>query len=138
MLDARPQNWSGGGAEIGKAPYSSFEIIRGVGHLKIDRTSEKKVGHKKGLAPPFLDSIMYFVYILKNKRSSSLYIGFTNNLRRRLKEHAEGKSKYVGHRGVLYYEAYKSMKDAQIREKMLKKYGSSYGHLKQRIKSSLF
>jgi len=83
---------------------------------------------------------MYFVYILKNKRNSSLYIGFTNNLRRRLKEHAEGKSNYVGHRGVwelVYYEAYKSMKDAQVREKMLKKYGSSYGHLKQRIKSSL-
>ena len=83
---------------------------------------------------------MYFVYILKSLKNSSLYVGFTNDLKRRIKEHAEGKSKYVGHRGkweLVYYEAYKAMRDAVNREKMLKKFASSYGHLKRRIKFSL-
>ena len=83
---------------------------------------------------------MYFVYILKNQINSLVYIGFTKDLRKRLKEHQQGRSKYVGHRGkweLIYYEAYKSMKDAIVREKMLKNYGSSLGHLKKRIKFSL-
>lgn len=84
---------------------------------------------------------MYFVYVLENNKSSFLYIGFTKDLKKRLKEHQSGKSKYVGHRGkwdLVYYEAYKSMKDAVVRERMLKNYGSSLGHLKNRIRNSIF
>jgi len=33
---------------------------------------------------------MYFVYILKSKKTGSLYVGKTNNLVRRIKEHNNG------------------------------------------------
>lgn len=34
---------------------------------------------------------MYFVYILKSLKDGNLYIGRTNNIERRLKEHNSGK-----------------------------------------------
>lgn len=34
---------------------------------------------------------MYYIYILKSLRDGNLYIGRTNNLNRRLKEHNSGK-----------------------------------------------
>ena len=38
---------------------------------------------------------------------------------------------------LIYYEAFKSQKDATSREKQLKQFKSSYGHLKKRIANSL-
>ncbi len=35
---------------------------------------------------------MYFVYIIKSKKNDSLYIGVTNEVTRRLREHNEGKT----------------------------------------------
>ena len=34
---------------------------------------------------------MYYVYILKSRKDGNLYVGRTNNLERRLKEHNAGK-----------------------------------------------
>ena len=67
---------------------------------------------------------MYYVYILTNKSDKVMYIGVTNNLRRRLYEHknqlVEGFTrKYHVHK-LVYYEAYKEVKDAILREKRLK------------------
>ena len=76
---------------------------------------------------------MYYVYVLKKNQSSFIYIGYTNNLDRRLEEHKQGKKDYT----LSYYEAYTSEKDARQREKKLKSYGSSLGHLRKRIKNSL-
>jgi len=87
-----------------------------------------------------VSNLKFYTYILYSLKDNGLYIGFTNNLRRRLGEHRDGKSKYAGHRGfneLVYCEIYKSMKDAIERERMLKDYGSSLGHLKRRIKFSL-
>jgi len=38
---------------------------------------------------------------------------------------------------LVYYEAYRSRKDAENREYQLKKYGNALGHLKRRISDSL-
>ena len=76
---------------------------------------------------------MFFVYVLKHPKNSYIYIGYTNNLERRVEEHKVDKPNWK----LIYYEAYLSKKDATSREQMLKKYGSSLGHLKKRIKSSL-
>ena len=41
---------------------------------------------------------MYYVYILKSSKSGILYYGYTNDLRKRFKEHNSGKSKFTkGH-----------------------------------------
>ncbi|MDP2676309.1 MAG: GIY-YIG nuclease family protein [bacterium] len=45
---------------------------------------------------------MYYVYILKNQAKSEIYIGYSNDLQRRLKEHRSKNPELV------YYEAYKS------------------------------
>lgn len=38
---------------------------------------------------------MYYVYILKSSKSSTLYYGYTANLKKRIIEHNDGKSKYT-------------------------------------------
>lgn len=72
---------------------------------------------------------MYYIYTIKIKYNK-LYIGYTSDLKRRLKEHKVKVSDLV------YYEAYKSKEDATKREKRLKQYKSAWGHLKKRIVKS--
>ncbi len=38
---------------------------------------------------------MYFVYILKSEKDGSLYVGTTEDVKKRLTEHNDGKSKYT-------------------------------------------
>ncbi len=83
---------------------------------------------------------MYYVYVIKSKKDSKVYIGLTNDLRKRLTEHNLGLTKSTKYRKPLvlvYYEAYTSLKDAQMREKKLKKFKNSYAELKKRIINSL-
>ena len=83
---------------------------------------------------------MYYVYILKSKKDDNLYLGYTNDLKRRLKEHNTSLSKATKTRlplQLVYYKAYLSEKDAKEREFKLKRFSSSYTHLKHRIKNSL-
>ena len=74
---------------------------------------------------------MYYVYLLKNKVKNEIYIGCTDNLVRRIKEHKNKNPELV------YYEAYKSEKDARIREMKLKQHGQTKRRLKERIHDSL-
>jgi len=83
---------------------------------------------------------MFFVYILRSLKDKRLYIGFTRDLKRRIKEHNDGLNKSTQHRRPLefiYCEAYKSEQDAKTREEMLKLYGQAFGGLKRRIRHSL-
>jgi len=66
----------------------------------------------------------HYVYIMTNKNKNVLYIGVTNNLRRRVLEHENrldnGFSwKYNCHY-IIYYEEYRSINEAIKREKELK------------------
>jgi len=80
---------------------------------------------------------MYYVYVLQSEIDQSLYIGFTTDLRRRFREHNEGKSKFTkpksGSWNLIYYESFKDKNLAQEREKSLKYYGKAWGQLKRRI-----
>jgi len=83
---------------------------------------------------------MFYVYILKSKKDGKLYVGYTNDLKRRTEEHNSGKNISTKSRRpfeLVYYEAYKSKDDAKRREDMLKLFGRALGGLKRRIKSSL-
>jgi len=65
---------------------------------------------------------MYYVYILlcSNK---SFYIGHTNNLKKRYKEHCDGFVKYtkpLRPLKLVYYEKYKTKVEAVSRERQLK------------------
>ena len=85
---------------------------------------------------------MYFVYVLKSLRYKNLkiYIGFTNNLDKRLKNHNDGNTpstRYGIPWDLVYFEAFRSKEDALNRERHLKKGSSAIGFLKRRIHSSL-
>jgi putative endonuclease len=65
----------------------------------------------------------YYVYILTNRRRT-LYIGFTNDLARRLYQHKAGlmsgfTSRYNVDR-LVHFEAFSDVRDAKRREKQLK------------------
>ncbi len=94
--------------------------------------SEKEIMTVKQVSEP-RPFKMYYVYLLKNFSSGNIYIGWTPNLKRRYTEHKERNNKWQ----IIYYEAYISKRDAQLRERQLKKYGSSLGHLKKRLENSL-
>ncbi|MAF59327.1 MAG: GIY-YIG nuclease family protein [Candidatus Pacebacteria bacterium] len=83
---------------------------------------------------------MYYVYLLKSKKDESLYIGYTNDLKRRFEEHNNGENKSTKFKTpfeLVYYESYRARSDAKIREQALKKHAQAYTTLKQRIANSL-
>jgi putative endonuclease len=69
---------------------------------------------------------MFYVYILQilqSLKDRKLYIGYTSNLKRRLKEHKTGGSFSTKKRlpfRLLYYEAHSNEKDARRRERYFK------------------
>ncbi len=75
---------------------------------------------------------MYYVYLLKNTKNGQTYIGYTRDLKKRFSEHKDINPELV------YYESYRSIKDAQDRERKLKQRGQSIRFLKARLKHSLF
>lgn len=83
---------------------------------------------------------MFYIYILKSQRDKRLYIGYTQNLQKRLEEHNSGKNKSTKNRvplDLVYYESFRNKQDAIKREKNLKQFKNSYSHLKNRIGKSL-
>ena len=69
---------------------------------------------------------MYYVYILTNNFNTIMYIGVTNDLRRRLYEHKteqiEGFTKKYHIHKLVYFEEYSDIDDAIEREKQLKRW----------------
>jgi putative endonuclease len=67
--------------------------------------------------------MFFYVYILQSIKNKRLYIGYTKDLRKRLKEHNNGlnfSTKPYTPWQVIHYEAYLNEKDAKRREKYLK------------------
>lgn len=66
----------------------------------------------------------YYVYILTSKENTALYIGVTNDLRRRLNEHKSGLSGGFTKRyhlcKLVYFEEYSEISEAILREKRMK------------------
>ncbi len=83
---------------------------------------------------------MHWIYIIKSNPYGKLYIGSTDNLVRRLKEHNDGQNKstkpYLPWK-IAYTEGYFLREDAVDRERTLKQFGKVYSQLKRRIKNSL-
>lgn len=65
----------------------------------------------------------FYVYILYNKGKNFIYVGYSENLRKRIEDHNNGFSKstkaYLPIE-LIHYEAYQHIKDAKRREKYLK------------------
>lgn len=78
---------------------------------------------------------MYYTYVLQSKKDGKLYIGFTEDLKRRYQEHEQGLVDATKDRRpfkLVYYEACQKKEKAIAREKYFK---SGFGRrfLKERI-----
>ncbi|PIP58254.1 MAG: excinuclease ABC subunit C [Candidatus Vogelbacteria bacterium CG22_combo_CG10-13_8_21_14_all_37_9] len=71
---------------------------------------------------------MYYVYVIKRENKLGYYIGYTNDLRRRFKEHNSGQKCKL-----LYYEAYLTEALARRRELKLKQFGGAWRSLRIRL-----
>jgi len=83
---------------------------------------------------------MHYTYVLVSDRDHRFYTGTTNDLRRRLREHGDGRVASTAYRRpvrLVYYEACVSMDHAYPRERFLKT-GKGKRYLKNRLASSLF
>ena len=78
---------------------------------------------------------MYYTYILRNYKTSRYYVGFTIDLKNRLKEHQGGNvqsTKSDLHYELEWYCAFKTEKQAVAFEKYLKT-GSGIAFMKKRF-----
>ncbi len=73
---------------------------------------------------------MHYVYAIQGKKNKKIYIGYTNDLRKRFKMHNLGKvfsTQPYKPFDLIYYEAYRNKNDAVEREKFLKSgWGKNY------------
>ena len=66
---------------------------------------------------------MYYIYVPISLKTGKPYVGFTDNIQRRLQEHNSGNSRYTKTRGpwkLIYSEERKTLSEAERREKFFK------------------
>lgn len=84
---------------------------------------------------------MYYVYALQSIIDKNwLYVGYSDDLKTRVKRHNQGKVKSTKSKKPLilvYYEAYRNKKDAAKREYELKNNNQQKEILKKKFKNSL-
>ena len=72
----------------------------------------------------------YYAYMLTNKRNGTLYVGVTNNLKRRIFEHKnkliKGFTEKHNLNRLVYFEQHTDIREALGREKRLKKWKRSW------------
>ncbi len=81
---------------------------------------------------------MFTVYILKSTKNNSFYVGCTNDLTRRLKEHQANKTRSLKNKGpfeLVYQENYNTLQEARKREAKIKSYkgGNAFKNLIKRV-----
>lgn len=70
---------------------------------------------------------MYWLYVLANRLTDRYYIGSTDNIKRRLRQHKRGHTRttrILGTYELVYKEEYGTLEEARLREKKLKTYKS--------------
>lgn len=78
---------------------------------------------------------MWYVYILKSTKKERMYVGFTNDLRKRIKKHNQGEVQSTKHYLPLELEAYVAV-NTESKARELEKYfktGSGRAVLNKRI-----
>lgn len=75
-------------------------------------------------------SKQYYIYILASERNGTLYIGVTNNLKRRVYEHkqnlVDGFTKENNIHTLVWFESTENIESAITKEKQLKKWNRNW------------
>lgn len=84
-------------------------------------------------------NMFLYIYILQSLKNKSLYIGYTTDLKKRFKDHNNGKNLatklFLPYR-LIFYEAFLNKKDAKNREIYLKS-GWGFRSIKKILKNYL-
>lgn len=94
-----------------------------------------RIACSKADAGGWRDMKLYYTYVLISKSDGQMYIGWTDNLERRINTHNAGKVQATKHRmplDLVYFEGCTSRNKAIAREKQLKT-GFGRKYLKSRI-----
>jgi len=79
---------------------------------------------------------MFYVYLLRSRTHGQYYVGYTNDLKKRLYSHnkeVNQATKAYAPWDLVYYEAYMTSQAARNRERILKHHGRTLAGLKRRI-----
>jgi len=142
LLERKP-NWSyptGWSKKARKLVNIVYETIRNSKSLQNDfRLSNQLRGAAISVMGTLWNREMFYVYALISQKDGQFYIGFTEDLKKRLAQHKEGVCRSTSNRRpfeLIYYEACRNRKDALHREKYLK---TTYGKrcLRNRLKNDL-
>jgi len=80
---------------------------------------------------------MFYVYLLECQKDKSWYIGYSEDLKKRIRDHQSGNgcrtTSMKKDWGLIYYESYHNKADALGRERFLKG-GSGRIYLKKQLK----
>jgi putative endonuclease len=72
----------------------------------------------------------YYLYIITSKKNGTLYIGITGDLVKRIYEHkqnaVDGFTKKYNVHQLVYYEVYRDIEEAILREKQMKKWNRKW------------
>ena len=104
-------------------------MVKGAFLLLIFDYFEKSLLYQKhyvSLSQIEFNMNQYYTYILANSSDTTLYIGVTNDIERRVAEHRSGTipgftQKYKCHK-LVYFESFSDVEQAIAREKQLKKW----------------
>lgn len=80
---------------------------------------------------------MFYVYFLKSTKDNGLYIGKTNNLKRRLYEHNLGKVQSTKSRKPLIILGYECCENQEMATKLEKEWKKGYKREELKIKYNL-
>ena len=83
--------------------------------------------------------MMHYTYVLLSERVGRFYTGYTGDLRKRFRQHQQGRVRWTASRHpvqLLYYEACLSQEGALRRERFLKS-GKGKRYLRNRLKTHL-
>ena len=84
----------------------------------------------KAGAQAFLGAMAFYTYILASRRNGTLYIGYSDDLSRRMIEHKEGTYRgFTWKHGVhllVWYDMFESRDEAWRREKAMKKWNRAW------------
>lgn len=99
----------------------------------------KCLAERDQASPEKLLEKMYYVYILKSLKNGDVYVGYSDDLKRRFDQHNSGSVRSTQFNrpwDLPYYEAYKDKHDATKRERQLKNHAAK-NDLKKQLEYSL-
>ncbi len=100
----------------------ALQLAHGADLLGLDR-ARKSFAH---VPRAVISEGVFYVYVLRSESDGGFYIGYSSNLRIRLWQHQDGRSRATSYRGpwrLIYYETYLHQADALGGKKYLKSGG---------------